>query len=929
MTTAVIGREQELAAIEAFLAEAEQGPRALVFSGEPGIGKTTLWEQGVEEARSRVGRTLSHRSVEPEALLSFAGLTDLLADVLEEVAPALLPLRREALEIALLLVKPGEVAPDPRVIGLAFLDVLRLLAEAGPVVLALDDVQWLDSSSLAVLQIALRRLRGERVGFLATAREAPEVRDGLELERCFAEEQLTRLPLDPLSLGALHHLLRERLALELTRPELVRVQETSGGNPFFALELGRELVRTGARPAAGRGLRVPESLHDLLGGGLARLPEETNDVLLSAAALARPTIELVVAAQGDRAGVLEALDAAVREGVVELDDSRVRFAHSMLASICYEQAPLQKRRAVHRTLAAVVTDLEERARHLALSADSPDAVVASYLEVAAAAAAARGATAAAAELCELAAELTPADPPLARRRRLRAATFHRFAGDGERAVAILEQLLLEIPSGVDRADVLFELASTFGPGIPALVDLYDEALVEAEGDDARSARILGLRSVVRLNEANISAALADARAALEKAERTGDPTLLAVAIGHAGHAETWAAEITPGLLERGAEIEERLGLELDFRESPRLLLARLLLRLGEIERPRTILQEWEAKAATRGDEVTRVVVIWYLASLEWLAGNWQRALDHAVAAHELAELTQFSSALVWVGRVKALVETDLGLVEQARASADEGLAVSRATANEAFIVLTLGVLGRLELALGNLDKAAGYLREVPGRLLAGGLNDPAQPVWADAIETLIGFGELEQARVYLEQYEANARRLGSPAAIACTTRCRGLLCAAEHDVPAALAALERALSEQPEPGWPLERGRTLLCLGMVRRQAQQKKAAREALEGALVIFEELGARLWAEKARAELKRISGRTPASDELTETERRVAELAASGRSNKEIAAELYMGVSTVEAHLSRVYRKLGIRSRTELAGRIAIPRDEAAQL
>ena len=250
------------------------------------------------------------------------------------------------------------------------------------------------------------------------------------------------------------------------------------------------------------------------------------------------------------------------------------------------------------------------------------------------------------------------------------------------------------------------------------------------------------------------------------------------------------------------------------------------------------------------------------------------------------------------------------------------------SSNEIFAVLILGVLGRLELALGDLE---GCRRATCASCRDGswrrGLNDPTQPVWADAIETLIGLGELEQARAYLEPYEANAQRLGSPLALAAgAARCRGLLAAAEGALPGASAALEASLADAAP--FPFERGRTLLCLGAVRRQAQQKKAAREALEQALAIFEELGARLWAEKARAELRRISGRRPPDEELTETERRVAELAAQGRTNKEIAAELFMGVSTVEAHLSRVYRKLGIRSRTELAGRIAASGVDAAK-
>ena len=206
------------------------------------------------------------------------------------------------------------------------------------------------------------------------------------------------------------------------------------------------------------------------------------------------------------------------------------------------------------------------------------------------------------------------------------------------------------------------------------------------------------------------------------------------------------------------------------------------------------------------------------------------------------------------------------------------------------------------------------------------MNDPTLPVWADAIETLIALGELEQAGGYLDPYELHAGALGSPRRWRACPLPRPAR-AAEGDLAGGIRGLRARSVELPDPPCPFERGRTLLCLGTVRRQAQQKKAAREALEQALAIFEELGARLWAEKARAELRRISGRAPASDELTETERRVAELAAQGRTNKEIAAELFMGVSTVEAHLSHVYRKLGVR-RAELAPRLAMPWTEPAK-
>jgi DNA-binding CsgD family transcriptional regulator len=923
----VIGRDAELDFVHALVDQVVGGPAGLVLSGDPGIGKTILWHAGVEDARRRFERVLTCRGVEAEASLSFAGLSDLLGDVLEEAAPSLVAPRRRALEVALRLAEPGEGPPDPLAIGLAVHDLLQALAMQGPMLVAIDDVQWLDPASAGVLEVALRRLRKDPIGLLVTVRRAAAMPVPLGLDRSVPEQRLKLLSVGPLSLGALHHLFSHRLGLKLTRSELAQVQEASGGNPFFALELGRELARTRARPAAGRSLRVPESLRELLGGRLAQLPAEIADVLLQVSALARPTVELVATAHGDLGRVREAISAAAEDEIVELDESRVRFAHPLLGSICYERAPVWKRRAVHRALAAAVTDTEERARHLALAAEGPDAAVASELDRAAEHAASRGATAAAAELCEMAAALTADDHALSRCRRLRAAHYHRFAGDGQRAAALLEELLRELPSGVERADVLFELFST-RRGDLVRAELFEDAVAEAAGDDARSARILALQSGFHLWNTDARAALVAARSALEKAERSDDPRLVAEVIARVGTVEAYAWEISPGLLERGAEMEERLGLELDYDESPRYSLARLLMRLGEIERSRGILEELERKAAARGDESTRVMILWPLSMLEWLAGRWPLALEHARAAYELGEQGQHVHGRAWVARMKALLEAELGLVEQARISAEEGLAFTRATPNEFSQVAALGVLGRLELELGNLEAAAGHLRDLPGRLLAGGMNDPTAPVWADAIETLITVGELEQACSYLESYELHSNRIPGAFSRAGASRCRGLFAAAEGDLDGGLRTLEHALAEPERFTYPLERGRSLLCLGTLRRQALQKKVSRDALEQALAIFEGLGARLWAEKTRAELGRISGRRASGDELTETETRVATLAAEGLSNKQIASVLFMGVSTVESHLSHVYRKLGVRSRAGLATRLAIALDGGAK-
>jgi DNA-binding CsgD family transcriptional regulator len=926
MDAGLIGREDEVSSIQAFLAEVENGPAVLVISGEPGIGKTMLWQAGVQQARERSGRVLAWSGVEAEASLSFAALSDLVAPVLEEAAAFLLPLRRHALEVALLRAGPGPRPPEPRLIGLALLDVLQLVAQQGPVVVAVDDLQWIDSASAAVLQIGLRRLRDERVGVLATLRQAADITTPLELPGPLRTQLLS---LGPLGRQALHDLLRHRLGLDLARPELIRVQETSAGNPLFALELARELQRRGTRPESGKPLPVPGSLEALLGGRLARLPELARNVLLVAAAAARPTVDLLAVAYGGARGVEQALEAAVRKNVVVLEGDRVRFAHPLLATICYQQSSLWRRRDAHRALAAAVSDVEERARHLASAAEGPDATVAWELDNAAEHAAARGATAAAAELFDLAASLTPAaDGEALRHHRFRAAELHNLAGNPERAALLFEQLLAEVPPGIARADALFGLATTRPADPSTFRRLLDEALVEAARDEARSARILGFRAQVAFVYSGPGASLHDARAALGKAERVGDPNLLAVAIARVGQVETYTLDITAGLLERGAAIEKQLDRAPDFFNSPAAMLAVRMLLRDDLEPARTILESAAATAAQRGNDAERAWVLFYLMWLEWLAGRWQHAVNYLAEAMELASQTHDVFLRPQVLNQQAFLEAYLGHVEAARTKATEALAIFEEASSEIHAIVCLSTIGHLELALGDLGSADRYLRDLPERLLALGWNEPSHPLWSDAIETLIALGEIERALGYLEQYEDLARH-ASRLSLASAARCRGLLAAAEGDLTTAFASFDKALGELDELPYPLERARTLLCLGSVRRKAKQRRLAREALEQALAGFEELGARLWAEKARVELKRISGRAAGSSELTDTEARVAALAAEGRSNKEIAAALFVSVHTVEAHLTRVYRKLGVRSRSELAGRLPVSVDRAAKV
>lgn len=903
------GREAETRSIDDFLDRAASAPSLLVLSGEPGIGKTALWRAGLERAHARRARVLSHRAVEAEAVLSFAGISELLRSVVDEVLPSLGPLRRRALEAALLLDGSGDVAAiEPRAIGLAVLDALTALSSTQPVIVAVDDFQWLDTASARTLLFAVRRLQDERVGALFTVRTGAH-----ELDRGLASGAAETLSVGPLDVGALFAILRQHLGVELSRPQLTHLCDVTGGNPFFALEIGRELAD--APPAPGQPLRVPSTLREVVGSRLERLPAG-HDVLLLAAASGRPTVDVLAAAHGDQLHVLSELEHASRAGVVELDDQLVRFAHPLLASVCYDAAAPWSRRDAHARLAAVVEG-EERARHLALAAEGADAGVAAALDEAAPQALGRGAPSAAAELYEIAAQLTPpGDPAARRRRRLAAAEARRLAGDRDRAAAILDELLAETPPGPQRADVLFALARTRRADLPTIARWCETAITEAGDDHWRAAEILTFLSWTRLLEGRVRDALEHARAALAHAELAGDDALLARAIARVAMAETWTLEITPGLLERGVGIETSLTRPLEFHESPGITLARRLMCLSDFDGARPLLAGADERARARGDEGTRAHLLFHGFQVEWFTGRWTEADVLATQALELADQLRDEQYRGVALYARALLDAHLGDVEAARSSAAAALDIADAQSDALFGLQSRTVLGFLELSRGDAAAADRHLRPLPGWLHEHGWREPTDFAWCNAIEAMISVGDLEEASVWLARYETLAERSTSAWALATAARGRGLLSSAAGDLDAAGAALDRALAAHDAMRCPFERARTLLAAGAVRRRGRQKRSAREALDEAYGIFDGLGAQLWARHARDELERISGRRPASGELTATELKLASLAGDGLSNKEIAAALHMSVHTVEAHLTRIYRKRGVRSRAGLA-------------
>ncbi|MGH2454720.1 MAG: AAA family ATPase, partial [Candidatus Limnocylindria bacterium] len=413
MSSDLVGRDRELAEVRRWLEEAGRAPSGLVILGEPGIGKTSVWEQVGREAAAGGWRLLVCRCVKSEAQLSYAALGDLLRDVLPKLLDRMAPPRRRALAAALLLEEAGGgAAPDARAVGLAFLDALRGLAEGGPLLVAIDDLHWLDPPSRDAIAFALRRLHAERIGLSATIRSSQE-----PVEATLGQLPFIRsLTIGPISLAATFQLVRSRLGLALSRPQLIRIHDAAGGNPLFALELAAELQRLG--PAApGAPLAIRGDLREHLGRRISRLAPATRRVLAFASAsprLSRARLRAVAGSVAVDAALLDA-EAAV---VVAAGSDPVRFTHPLLAAAGYAAADDRLRRQVHRRLARLSADPEEQARHLALATDAPDAAIAATLEEAASGAALRGATAASGELLEMAAARTPAGRERERRGRL-------------------------------------------------------------------------------------------------------------------------------------------------------------------------------------------------------------------------------------------------------------------------------------------------------------------------------------------------------------------------------------------------------------------------------------------------------------------------------------------------------------------------------
>jgi DNA-binding CsgD family transcriptional regulator len=910
-----IGRTAERDLVERMLDSARDQEAALILGGEPGIGKTCVWRWAVGQARAAGFRVLSAEPAPSESKLAFAALGDILNEALDDMVPHLPAPQARALEVALLRRDPGDAPADLRTVSVACLSGLLALGRSDPTLVAVDDVQWLDPSTRRVLTFVARRSLSAPLSFLLTLRTDEGGAEPLDLGRVLPPAQLYQATLGPLTVAALHHVLRAHLGKPVSRALLTRIARTSGGNPFYALELARALESIGDDGSLAGQLPLTDPLRTVVGSRLASLPSSARWPSLLAAAASTPTYDLLA-----RSSSGEAVDGCLASRIL-LKDRRglITFQHPIFAAAIYQDSPPTERRRAHRQLAEFARDPEERGRHLALAAEGPDRRVARTLDIGADRARRRGATDTAAELTELARDLTPDQDGAARARRSLAMASDLFLlGDMPAARSAGEAAMADA-DGPTFAKALLLLARVewlTGSSVRAL-ELAERALATAV-DPLFEADIR--IQIAFLSKADRQRGRAHARKAVEilevRAEKAAE-ALFARALTALAFVECdLGRPLSTRALER--------ALALAPRREPEPVAERIGYYVGtvhwqydDLDTARRLLEESLRSARDEGDEGSLSFVLDQLSQVEVLSGDWRAARRYALEQCEIALITEQEMEWLWGLETLASIDAREGTLEEAAARIGDVMSRSRALDDPMTTAFALRTSGFIAWSMGEAARACTEFAEATqiadhiGLLSPGGLRH--EP---DHAEALIELGRLDEASAVIARLATRGRRAKVPWARATSSRCMALLSAARGDLDGAAGQIATAVRQQRRLPMPFEVARTSLIEGQIHRRRRERRAARGSLDRATILFEELGALPWSARARVEADRLGLRPSPATELTPTESRVAQLAAAGLSNPEIAARLFISRKTVEFNLGKVYRKLGVRGRTELA-------------
>ena len=886
----IVGREAEQARIQALLDEARRGRTGtLVVLGEPGIGKTALLDEVCAHGSSL--RVLRVTAVEAESPTPFAGL-DALLRPLHSFLPRLVAPQRAALEVALAV--SGDGGAEPLAVGAGTLTLLAEAAAEQPLLVCIDDAHWLDPPSANAVAFAARRLVAEEIAFLVALRPGKES----PFEKGFAQ-----LALPPLRRGDARRVLSLRVE-DVPAASVERLLDLAEGNPLALLELPAAVAAPVPDAASSPSGRVSQAF----ASRLEAMPRPVRMMLALGAVepdgAAVRRAGSVLGLDGEPTGVLDASRLAW------LDVDGIHFRHPLVRSLAYTGLTSEERRDVHRALAEVLTDERDRDRrawHLGAAATDADDEVAALLEQTAERARRRGGNGAAADALERAAHLSRGE--VDRARRMTAAARSAFwAGEPARALRLAEAALACAPDATARADALLEHASIRGAqGVSYDEERFTAAVAGLEGlDPDRLTRLLMSGVTWRMQAL-------DATGAVERADRLERVARSAGGWwGPRGLATAAAAHLAAGDTERfWALFEEVLDDD--------AVTANMALDLVWAERYAEARHALDASLRDGRTTGNRMRVIWNQACLAHLEVRLGRLAEAELAAAEAIALGEAHGTLLWlaVSRAALAVAQAWQGSEESRVTAAAAAAGARAAGTLIDELAARAGAGLIGTGVGDWEAVVEELTPSEQVWHASSFMEPgAAPFVPDLIEAHARLGDEAEARRALDRFRLAAERAQRRWALAAVARCEGLLAGSDSfDEPfgRALALLE---------GTPivLERARAQLAYGGRLRRAGRRRDARIQLRAAHEAFTASGAKPWADRAAAELKatgaKLGPRAPERRaQLTPQELQIAHLVAEGRTNKEIAVQLYLSPKTIEYHLANAYRKLEVHSRAEL--------------
>ncbi|GGT71733.1 MULTISPECIES: helix-turn-helix transcriptional regulator [Streptomyces] len=800
---------------------------------------------------------------------------------------------------------------DPIALRLGIAQILRSLTARGPALLVVDGVQHIDADSADLLRFALH-LAPPALRVVAV--ETPEAYGAQEAHDTHlwvpSEADILLVPplqADEIAELLIHHRLPSRMA--------GRIHKASGGNPRLALAVGRSLADARTPVHHAEALTLSGRARELARQLLGTAPPAVRETLLLAALALRPSAALI-----RRAGRPDAeadLAAAERADLVSLaEDGTVTFTAGLLPSTLVHDACWAERSAGHAALAKVVDDSVEAVRHRALATDIPDEALAAEVAAAADLARRRGNSALAAELALLAAESTPMGHATQRIARLvDAAEEAARAARADLAMRAATDLLARDASPSDRVRARLAVLDTAGQGLTGLDEMYVHAMEDSEGHTALRAAVqlrLAVKYVLADGDPLRSRAAAVESAAL--AASMGDPRTAAQALTvqarmdralGASDAEAVLAQA------RGLEMAER---PLGIRNAAQILTIRHALFDDRLTDARDQLNALLPLVRRRGSVEDTIELFSTLAAIESRLGACSAALAHAGQSLALTLEAGLSPGPAWY--TLALAETAGGSFGRAASYARRSVQASEEEGDRVFLSRSLYALGRVQLINGDVASALETLRRVQANERAQSTVDPSMLRWHEELaEALLANDAAQEAADLLAEVCPVAERLGRTTVLLGCDRAYALYLAAGGRTDEAAELLTRTAGRFAEAGLPLEHGRALIALARVERRRRRRSAAQSALQAAAAVFERAGAAPWLALT-SETPAGEDSLPALSSLTDAELRLARLVGQGASNQEAAAKLYLSVKTVEARLTRIYQKLDVRSRAQLA-------------